>query len=197
MNFACPQCKTDFSTDAEEAHCPKCGFHVYGYTASLTERLRHSRRTNGDLAKMEPATPIATPPAISADVRAAIVLTGEECARIAEKEFDHGPSAFALGAAIIVARKIREGIKATIEQLNLHVANDCPVCGQFINSQGFGIRRNSHCIEGHEWHTCTVHGKLVLGNVPDGTLFVCTCESVDTPVSTGGEKAIASSGQHR
>lgn len=53
----------------------------------------------------------------------------------------------------------------------------CPICGEKWVSRCKCIRMDSTCKNGHHWHLCPVHKKIVIGmsdhSVDTNT---CTCE---------------------
>lgn len=53
----------------------------------------------------------------------------------------------------------------------------CPICNERAVLSCKCPRADSKCKNGHEWHICTVHGKVVLGR-SDHSLatFTCTCK---------------------
>jgi hypothetical protein len=54
--------------------------------------------------------------------------------------------------------------------------NLCPVCNKPSVSSCRCFRHDSTCRNGHEWHTCTVHHKTVMGHSDHGLdIMACTC----------------------
>jgi len=54
--------------------------------------------------------------------------------------------------------------------------NKCPICGELAQGSCRCPRGDSSCKNGHEWHTCTIHKKIVLGPSDHSTdTFSCTC----------------------
>jgi hypothetical protein len=53
----------------------------------------------------------------------------------------------------------------------------CPICGKESSGTCKCMRHDCCCENGHQWHTCTVHHKIVIGQsnhtLPTKT---CTCE---------------------
>lgn len=63
-----------------------------------------------------------------------------------------------------------------VEEINWP-ENICPVCGEKPVIWAKCMRVNSRCENGHKWHTCTVHRKLVIGESdPLIDMSLCTCE---------------------
>lgn len=57
------------------------------------------------------------------------------------------------------------------------MANKCPVCGNEYMRVSKCLAAQSRCVNGHEWHTCTVHKKIVIGQRGSDIPYdVCTCE---------------------
>lgn len=55
--------------------------------------------------------------------------------------------------------------------------NKCPTCGKEAVLTARDFNRTSHCEDGHTWHSCCVHKKLVLGESKINTVTECTCNT--------------------
>ena len=54
--------------------------------------------------------------------------------------------------------------------------NKCPICGEPAVITCRCMRGDSSCKNKHHWHTCTVHGYIVLGKSDHSkTTDQCTC----------------------
>jgi hypothetical protein len=42
-------------------------------------------------------------------------------------------------------------------------SNDCPVCGKAAIMVCKCPMNDSYCANGHHWHVCLIHGKVVIG----------------------------------
>lgn len=52
----------------------------------------------------------------------------------------------------------------------------CPTCGEKRTTTCRCPRSDSKCPNGHQWHLCTIHKKVVLGGSDHSTdTFTCTC----------------------
>lgn len=52
----------------------------------------------------------------------------------------------------------------------------CPLCSEVYKYRCRCPRGDMVCHNGHEWHTCTVHGLIVIGPSNHETpTFFCTC----------------------
>lgn len=52
--------------------------------------------------------------------------------------------------------------------------NYCPTCEELFQSRARCLQLESRCSQGHVWHVCAVHGKIMEGK-PSDTGYVCTC----------------------
>jgi hypothetical protein len=60
----------------------------------------------------------------------------------------------------------------------------CPVCQASIKASCRCMRADRICTNGHEWHTCLVHQKIVVGGSNHSlNLRACTCLSVEAVMS--------------
>lgn len=66
----------------------------------------------------------------------------------------------------------------TQEETTRDVRDKCPICGRDYVMRCRCMTSDMMCEMGHEWHTCTVHNRVVIGpsdhSVSD---HVCTCNS--------------------
>ena len=60
--------------------------------------------------------------------------------------------------------------------------NWCPICDGPAIKQCSCYHKDSCCANGHSWHTCIVHRRIVARKLPDHGMIGCTCEVVKVPV---------------
>lgn len=55
--------------------------------------------------------------------------------------------------------------------------NSCPECGLPPVRQHNCYHKDSCCANGHSWHTCLVHRRIVNKKLPSHEMIGCTCET--------------------
>ena len=57
----------------------------------------------------------------------------------------------------------------------------CPVCGEKYVRRCKCPRSDSECSNGHSWHRCVKHGRIVMGRSDHGLpADACTCKKGET-----------------
>jgi len=59
------------------------------------------------------------------------------------------------------------------------IENPCPVCQEEAEIMCGCPRNDSKCTNGHVWHTCMVHNKIVIGTLGHSITAtnICSCKS--------------------